>query len=76
MAHESGRHICGAASHANPIPYLHQQSSGLLFKQHNQRKLNMMYQVTCAPYQPDHKTAATQLRQAGLSASWKQRRGG
>lgn len=58
-----------AASHVDPIPYLHQQSSGLLFKQHNREKLNMTYRVTCAPYQPDHKTAAVQPHEPGLSAS-------
>lgn len=35
-----------AASHVSHIPYLHQQSSGLLFKQHNGGKPNMKYQVT------------------------------
>lgn len=58
-----------AASHVDPTPYLHQQSSGLPFKEHNREKLNMTYPVTCAPYQPDHKTTAVQLCEPGLSAS-------
>lgn len=35
-----------AASRMAHIPYLHQQSSGLLFKQHNGEKPNMKDQVT------------------------------
>ena len=49
-----------AASHVDPIPYLHLQSSGLLFKQHNRGKLNVTYQVTWTPYQPDNQTTAAQ----------------
>lgn len=65
-----------AASHVDPIPYLHKQSSGLLFKQQNWRKFNMMYWVTCAPLSTrSQNNSSAAVRSAGFSASSGQRSG-